>query len=91
MLKSILQSSNKCLVCGTTIGLEVHHVFYGSFRKAADKHGLTVKLCGKCHRGNDGVHFNTALDLWLKKAAQKRFESIHGHEEFIRIFRKDYI
>ena len=90
-MQSILQNSNKCLVCGTTLGLEVHHVFYGPFRKASDRHGLTVKLCHLCHRGKNGVHFNTALDLRLKKAAQKRFESIHGHDKFIEIFRKDYI
>lgn len=90
-LKSILQSSKKCLICGTTLGLEVHHVFYGPFRQASDRHGLTVNLCGECHRGRAGVHFNTALDLRLKKAAQKRFESIHGHDKYMQIFKKNYL
>lgn len=90
-LKSILQKSNKCIVCGTTLNLEEHHVFYGSFRRSADRYGLTVRLCGVCHRGNSGVHFNTDLDLKLKKAAQTRFESIYGHDKYMRIFRKNYL
>lgn len=73
------------------MGLETHHVFYGRYRKDADKHGLVVRLCASCHRGNDGVHFNTALDLRLKAVAQERFESIYGHDEFMRIFGKNYL
>lgn len=90
-MKSILQHSKRCLVCGTTIGLEEHHVFYGSHRQAADRHGLTVLLCALCHRGDGGVHHNTTLDLRLKRAAQERFEATYSHDEFMRVFGRNYL
>lgn len=86
----MLQKSKKCLVCGTTKGLECHHVFYGSRRAAADRYGLTVNLCREHHTGGTGVHNNVPLDRRLKAVAQERFEKLYSHEEFMRIFGKDY-
>ena len=68
-VKSILQHSRYCLICKTEQCLEEHHVFEGIWRKASEKYGLKVYLCPKDHRGNNGVHFNTSLDLLLKKSS----------------------
>ena len=58
----------------------------------ADKYGLTVFLCGKHHNAsNEGVHFNKTLDNALKMFAQKKFEERYSHEEFMRIFKRNYL
>jgi hypothetical protein len=38
-----------------------------------------------------GVHFNKPLDTQLKQIAQREFEDTYGHDEFIRIFGKNYL
>lgn len=68
-----------------------HHVFYGSKRRLSEYHGLKVYLCGKHHNAsNEGVHFNPVLDRTLKQFAQYKFEQKYSHDEFMRIFGKDY-
>lgn len=94
MGKSILQtekSYKSCYFCGTTIGLEQHHVFHGSRRQLADKHGLTVWLCREHHTGPGGVHNNIDMDRYLERIGQKKFEETHSHEEWMRIFGKNYL
>ena len=92
--KSIIQKDlTKCLVCGTTKDIHIHEVFFGSAdRKKSIKWGLYVALCAKDHNmSKDGVHFNKALDLELKKLGQKCFEKIYGYEKFIQEFKKNYL
>jgi len=82
----------KCYVCKTTIGIECHHVFYGtSNRKHSEKHGMKVDLCHYHHRGNGGVHFNRKLDIHLKKLFQQQFEEHHSHSEFMEVFGRNYL
>lgn len=92
-MKSILQSSKKCWVCGVTYGLHHHEVFFGTAnRKKSIEYGLQVWLCPRHHNGsNDGVHFNPTLDLILKKFAQKKFEEKYSHEKFMEVFHKNYL
>lgn len=99
MSKSILQSDwDTCYMCGRNrvadpCGLEEHHVFGGSNRRFSEKYGLKIHICGeRCHRnGPDAVHRNRKTDLAIKAAAQKAFENIYSHEEFMNIFRKNFI
>lgn len=93
-MKSVLQKEKKCAVCGTTYNLHDHHIFFGtSNRKHSETFGLKVWLCAEHHNMSDqGVHFNKALDLHLKKVAQRKFEEIHGtRETFISVFGKNYL
>lgn len=91
-MKSILQDEKMCYVCGTTYNIHEHHIIYGSNRKNSEKYGLKCYLCGKHHNlSNEGVHFNKELDLKLKQMAQKKFEETHSHEEFMRIFGRNYL
>ena len=103
-MESILQKDKKrCFLCGEPEywndngmpeRLEEHHVFGGSNRKHSEKYGLKVYLHGeKCHRNGKGsAHKNKAVRLALQAAAQKRFEEVHGsHEEFMRIFGKNFL
>lgn len=81
---SIVYYEDRCAVCGSRVGLEKHHIFYGTAnRKLADKDGLTVMLCAGHHRGSpNGVHGgNTKLDLELKATAQAKWMEYYGLSE----------
>lgn len=92
-MKSIIQSNKECYVCKTTFGLHDHHIIFGTAnRKKSEQYGLKVWLCQEHHTGQTGVHFNKALDLKLKKIAQRNFEMIHGsREQFLREFGKNFL
>lgn len=38
-----------------------------------------------------GVHFNKPLDLQIKQIAQREFEDTYGHDDFMKIFGKNYL
>ena len=40
---------------------------------------------------NEGVHANKALDIELKRMAQRKFEEKHTREEFMREFGRNYL
>jgi hypothetical protein len=72
---------------------EVHHVFYGSGnRKLSEKYGMKVYLSYDYHRGSkNGVHHNKENDLKVKRYAQEQFEKQYSHEEFMRVFKRNYL
>ncbi len=81
-----------CLICGSSQGLERHHVFYGSgLRQLSEKWGMVAPLCHRCHRGSHGVHFSRPLDLMLKRLFQEKFEETHTREEFMAIFGRSWL
>ena len=92
-MKSILQESKQCWVCGKTFDLAEHHVFEGTARrKQSEKYGMKIWLCHYHHNmSNEGIHFNKELDLAVKRNAQKVFERDHSREEFREIFLKSYL
>lgn len=91
-MKSIIQDKKECLFCHSTSNLHKHHIFFGSAnRKLSEKYGCWCWLCVRHHTSDDGVHFNRPLDLMLKEYCQQEFEKLHSHEEFMKIFGKNYI
>ena len=87
-----MQKGERCYLCGKTVSLETHHVFGGvANRKLSEKYGLTVRLCHECHIGKDGAQYNRAKADGLKRLAQIAFEARHSHDEWMQIFRKNYI
>jgi len=91
-MDSIVQSEKECLICRTTSDLHCHHVFFGrKHRHLSEKHGLKVWLCAYHHLGDFGPHHNNVRDTEIKKLAQHRFEELHSHEEFMKIFEKNYL
>ena len=92
-MKSIIDTEERCYLCGSTVGLEKHHCIHGTAgRKLADRWGLTVMLCSRCHRGSEGVHGrNSEADRHLKKLAQKKFEEKYSHEKWMEIFQRNYL
>lgn len=92
--KSIIQKDmSSCFICGTNMNLHTHEVFFGTAnRKKSIEYGCYCKLCACHHNGsNNSVHYNHTLDLRLKQHAQKAFEELYSHEEFMKIFRKNYL
>lgn len=88
----IFEDMEHCFVCGSPY-VQVHHILYGTAnRKISDKLGYVAPLCQEHHTGSIGVHFNKALDLHLKKLAQKHFEANLGNRKaFIDTFGKSFM
>lgn len=93
MNRSVMTSElDRCYICGARSWIEIHHVFGGANRKNSERYGLVVPLCHYCHNEPpNGVHFNSALDQKLKRETQERFETIASHDEFMKIFGRNYI
>lgn len=91
-MKSIIQEDKKCYFCGNTLDLHSHHIFEGTAnRKNSEKYGLKVWLCSKHHNmSNDSVHFNPVYMKLLKTIGQLYFEKTYD-EDFIKIFRRNYL
>lgn len=91
---SILQDKKECYVCGTTLNINTHEVYFGRNRKNSIKYGCCVYLCGKHHnQSNDGVHFNKKLDKHLKEEMEKKFLKHYNctTEDFTNIFKINYL
>lgn len=97
------KQEHTCYLCmllhseySTQTGLEEHHVFYGSGKRAlSEKYGLKVYLCSGHHRDSiESIHHNTAnnrdIDLMLKERGQQAFEEHYPKLSFIEIFGKNY-
>ena len=92
-MKSIVQKNKECFVCKSGINLHEHHIFFGmANRKLSEKYGLKVWLCGRHHNlSNEGIHFNSELDRYVKRIGQQAFEKTHTRQEFMQIFGKSYL
>ena len=90
--KSIIQNGERCFLCGRLTGLERHHILGGvANRPLSEKYGLWVWLCHDCHTGTDGAQYVRETNQKLKRLAQIAFEARHSHDEWMQIFRKNYI
>lgn len=91
-MNSILQAEKKCALCERVDHLERHHVMHGTAnRKLAEKYGLVIWLCQDHHRGKMSPHQNANIDRAFKMAAQKKFEEIYSHEEWMEVFGRNYL
>lgn len=92
--QSILQDRMECWVSHQhDCDLVRHEVFYGSgYRKLSKRHGLWVYLTPYWHNmSNEAVHNNKELDTKLKQFAQRKFEELYSHEEFIKIYGRSWL
>ena len=91
--KSIVQTDgSRCFVCGRMTDLECHHILGGTAnRKLSDQYGLTVMLCHEHHTGKNGAQYNRQLGDSMKRLAQIAFEARYSHEEWMNVFRKNYL
>ena len=94
MKKSILQRNKACYICGTTLNLQLHHIFYGTAnRKLSDADGCVVYLCLNHHTGAQGVHHNRMLDLTIKAKCQIEWQRQNNKtvDDFIKRYGKSYL
>lgn len=94
MVKSLLQRNEACYICGTTLNLHLHHIFYGTAnRKLSDADGCVVYLCQRHHTGAGGVHGNRKIDLTLKARCEVAWIEKYNKtiEEFIERYGRNYI
>ncbi len=92
--KSIIQQGDpRCFFCGKRTGLERHHVMSGTAnRKLAEKYGLWIWCCNYDHTDpKDGVQYNREKADRLKSIGQIAFEAKHSHDEWMQLFRKNYL
>lgn len=89
-VKSIIQSDEKCYICGYIGDLETHHCWHGSNRKKADEDGLTVRLCRLCH---SNLHDKGIKDRYLMEIAEKAYLSHYNKSigDFIDRYGKNVI
>lgn len=90
MSESIIQKNTECFVSGSRVNLDRHHCVHGTAgRKLAEKYGLWVWLRHDIHMQLHDK--NKGLDKILEQEAQRAFEERYGHDEWMRIFRKNYL
>lgn len=90
--KSIMQNGERCYLCGRVTELERHHVLGGvANRPLSEKYGLWVYLCHDCHTGKDGAQYDRKKGDALKRLAQIAFEARHSHDEWMQVFKKNYL
>ena len=105
MAKSIIQTTKECYLCRKeadrkgyygllkSTGLHKHHFMNGPNRKMAEHYGLWAYVCAERHHeyGPEAPHVNADVAKQLKQIAQREFEAKYGHDEWMRIFGKNYL
>lgn len=84
----IYQDLKKCGYCGSEIAIELNEIFEGAYRQTSIKYGMVAPFCHKHHRR---FHKNRLFNLKYKSMFQKEYEKTHTHNEFMDIFKQDYI
>ena len=90
-MKSIIQDKKECLICGTTYGLHLHHIYFGPYRQVSDRNGFTCYLCAAHHIGPYGVHYDPRIDREIKRRCQSKYEETHTRKEFMALIGRNYI
>ena len=90
---SIIQrDETRCFICGRMTELERHHVLGGvANRPLSEKYGLWVWLCREHHTGKAGAQYDRKTGDSLKRLAQIAFEARYSHDEWMNVFRKNYL
>lgn len=79
----------QCCYCGSNYQMTKHEIFEGRNRQNSMRYGFVIPLCLNCHRNlQEDKKFN---DYWQKKAQSYFEKSIGTREEFLSIFRRNYL
>lgn len=91
---SIIQKDKECIVCGTTLNINIHEVYFGRNRQKSIEDGCCIYLCGKHHnQSNEAIHFNHELDLKWKKEMEIAWLMYYNKtiKEFIERYGRNYL
>ena len=81
--------TKKCYLCDSTYKLTWHEIYAGKNRPNSMKYGLCLRMCLNCHsREQENSQFN---DYWHKRGQLYWEEFIGSREDFIRVFRRNYL
>lgn len=81
--------TERCYLCGSTYKLTWHEIYSGKNRQNSMKNGLCLRLCLNCHsKEQEDSQFN---DYWHKQGQLYWEKNIGSREEFIKVFRRNYI
>ena len=77
-----------CYLCGKPKE-HLHEIFFGSNRLNSIKYGFVIPVCNECHRK---CHSDSHIQEFWHKRGQIYWESnIGSRNEFIAIFRRNYL
>lgn len=77
-----------CYICGKPKE-HLHEIFFGSNRLNSIKYGFVLPVCHECHRK---CHSDSHIQEELHKRGQLYWEEVIGdREEFIGVFRRNYL
>lgn len=84
----IYQDLKKCCICGSKTGVELNEIYEGAYRQTSIRLGMVAPFCHKHHQR---FHNDRAFNLKYKSMFQREYEKTHTHNEFINVFKQDYI
>lgn len=86
---SVFTTKEKCFVCKSTYQLTWNEIYRGRNRSNSMKYGFCLRMCLDCHRKyQDDINFN---DYWHRKGQEYWECNIGSREEFIKVFRRNYL
>jgi len=68
--------------------IEKNEIYEGAYRQLSMKLGMVAPFCQYCH---NRFHKDILFNLYYKSLFQKEYLKIHSREEFITIFKQDYV
>ena len=81
--------TERCYLCDSTYKLTWHEIYAGKNRQNSMRYGLCLRLCLNCHsKEQENSQFN---DYWHKQGQLYWEKNIGSREEFIKVFRRNYI
>lgn len=81
--------TKKCYLCGSKYKLTWHEIYAGRNRQNSMKYGLCLRMCLNCHSmKQENSQFN---EFWHKQGQIYWEEFIGTREEFIKVFRRNYL
>lgn len=81
--------TERCYLCGSTYKLTWHEIYSGKNRQNSMRYGLCLRLCLNCHsKEQEDSQFN---DYWHKQGQLYWEEFIGTREEFIKVFKRNYL
>lgn len=81
--------TERCYLCGSTYKLTWHEIYAGRNRPNSMKFGFCLRLCLNCHsEEQESSYFN---DYWHKQGQLYWEENIGSREEFIKVFKRNYL
>ena len=82
-------NKDKCMFCPSTYKLTWHEIFAGRNRQNSMKYDLCLRMCLNCHElYQENKEFN---DFWHKQGQLYFEKNIGSREEFIEVFRENYL